>query len=357
MAASIKYLDSDGITQVVNQIFGDAFAGRTQTPKKLAFENNGDRSLSGVQLNIQEVGDNDGADQLVTVLDTLTVSKPYGAGTNGALLATLSAAGAGGVWSTTGIRGYVLTATNATGETIQSAEVTINVDVLTKKVTVSWLQTPGATGYKLYRTDTAGTYGASSLRATIGSGSTTSFVDDGSATTSGTPPTTNKTGGWTLTGVLSGAGAGGVWPSTGNRNWRVAARDSTGTIVAVTHEVIVNVDNTTKKVTLTWASVSGAFDYQVFRSTVSGSYLSPALVATVLAPGTTYEDTGTNTIAGQLIEVPSFGIPPTNFDNTNKTVGTVEPGRQIFFWVNRVVPASIPEVGNPRLALIAARET
>ncbi len=357
MAASIKWLDKDGVTQVVNQVFGDAFAGRTQTPKKLLFENTGDRQLNGTQLTIQQVGDNDGADQLVTVLDTESVSKPYGGGTGGALVAVLSAAGAGGVWGTTGIRGYVLTATNANGETIKSAEVTVNVDVVTKKVTVSWTQTPGATGYKLYRTDTPGTYGASSLRTTIGSGSTTSFVDDGSATASGTPATTNTTGGWNLTTVLSAPGAGGAWPSTGNRYWRVAALDSTDTILAVTHEAVVNIDNITKKVTLSWLAISGASKYQVFRSTASGSYLSPAFVATVTAPSVTFDDVGNAVASGQLIETPNYGRPPSNFDNTNKTVGNVVVGQQVFFWVNRVVPASVPEVGNPRLALLAVKET
>jgi hypothetical protein len=53
----------------------------------------------------------------------------------------------------------------------------------------------GATGYKVYRTDTPGTYGATALRATIGSGATVTYVDNGDALVAGTVKLANTTGG------------------------------------------------------------------------------------------------------------------------------------------------------------------
>jgi hypothetical protein len=121
--------------------------------------------------------------------DTATISRPYG------LTAALSGAGAGGVWTETGLKYYVLTAYNATGETIRSAEVSINVDVTTKKVTITWTPVTGATGYKVFRSTAAGSYGATSLRATVAGQQSNQYVDDGGSLSAGSPPSANTTGG------------------------------------------------------------------------------------------------------------------------------------------------------------------
>jgi hypothetical protein len=122
-------------------------------------------------------------------LDVTTVLPPYG------LALALSAAGAGGVWGATGLEYYVVTAYNGTGETTPCVEVGVNVDVVTKKVTVTWTPVAGATGYKVYRTTTPGTYGASSLRDTVPGESSDEYVDDGDALSAGTPPSANTTAG------------------------------------------------------------------------------------------------------------------------------------------------------------------
>lgn len=75
---------------------------------------------------------------------------------------------------------YVVTALNANGESIGSNELNITTSGATSSVTVSWGAVSGATGYKVYR----GT--ASNGENTYYSvGNVTSYVDTGSAGTSG----------------------------------------------------------------------------------------------------------------------------------------------------------------------------
>lgn len=189
MAAAVKHLDKSAGVQITDKNWPDAFAGATQAAEKFFVENAGDRDLLALELRIGPVGTNDGSTMLRTGADTATVIAPYG------VAAALSGAGAGGVWSGTGVKFYRITAVNALGETTGSVEVSVNVDDVTKKVTLTWNTVVAATGYRIYRTTTAGSYPTPSLRTTIASGSTNTFVDDGAATTTGALPTTNTTGG------------------------------------------------------------------------------------------------------------------------------------------------------------------
>lgn len=189
MAVAIRHYSADGATTITGKVWPNAQAGLGQTALKFALENISDRTLEELVGTIVQIAANDGYLQFRWGLDTATLSRPWG------VVLTLGAAGAGGVWSAIGTYGYRITAINATGETIGSIEKTVTVDVTTKKVTLDWTQVTGATSYKIYRTATPGTYGASVLRTTIGSGATITFLDDGSATSSGTPPVVNTTGG------------------------------------------------------------------------------------------------------------------------------------------------------------------
>lgn len=350
MASAIKHLSEDGATQITQKVWPDAFAGINQMSRKFAFENIGDRQLNGVSVSLAPVGVSDGSLEMRLALDTQapTLSTPY------AVTLVLSAPGAGGVWASTGVRGYKITALNALGETIASVEATINVDVTTKTVTVSWTTIPGATSYKVYRTDTPGTYVSPALRANPAA---PPFIDTGAAVGAGAPPTVNTTAGWFTTLVLSGAGAGGVWSGTGNQFYRVAALDSTGALLATSIEATVNVDDTTKTVTVSWVAVPGAASYNVYRSTVSGVYTSPALRANVVA--SPFVDVGGAVTAGTLTEAPSYGIPPAtgSFGTSALAIGAVPINQQIFYWVNRVVPAATPETGNPRVGGVKVKES
>jgi hypothetical protein len=187
----IQHLNSDGVSKINSFNLADITAGSADTPKKFGFRNIASRVLNSVVAEIANaIFGNDGNDEIRTALDTNgTVGPPVG------ITATPGGAGAGGVWGATGTYGIVIASLTATGESGPQAEVTFTIDDTTKKVTYAWTQVTGATGYKIYRTATPGTYGASSLRTTIGSGATVSFLDDGSATSAGQPAAANTTGG------------------------------------------------------------------------------------------------------------------------------------------------------------------
>lgn len=189
MPASLKHLDSNGFTQITGYSWTDALAGQAQTARKFGVQNDGTRVLNNYTLSIEAIGTNDGSGQFRIGLDTLTLSAPYG------VSVTATGAGVGGLWGATGTIYYKLTAYNATGETIGCTEVSVVIDVVTKKAVLVWTQISGATGYKLYRSLTSGVYGASSLRATIIGASTVTYTDDGSGLSSGTVPSDNTTGG------------------------------------------------------------------------------------------------------------------------------------------------------------------
>lgn len=353
MPGTVKYLDRDGATQPPSTFdLGHAVAGKNQTPRKQAIQNIGDRVLGAAPFNGSELrrlaqGTNDGFDQFRIGLDTATLSAPYG------VAAALGPPADGGVWGATGNVFYRVTAQNADGETIGSVEVVINVDVTTKRVTLTWTQVTGATGYRVWRSSISGVYGPNALRTTIVGGAVVSFVDDGTAPGAGSIPMVNTTGGWKLAASLGPPADGGVWGGTGARFWRVVALDATGVELAATLEATVNVDVVTKRVTLTWSAVTGSTSYKVYRSTASETYAA-ALRAT-LGAVTTYIDDGAATGTGDHLTGPSYGIPPT-LGTAPLSLGQIPIGKQVFFWVNRVIPAATPEVGNDRIAFVKFAE-
>lgn len=191
MPAAIKHLDNSGGVTITSKDWPDAVAGVANVAEKFFVENSGDRLLNGLILSIVPDALTDADDQLRIGANTLgtTVGTPFG------VAAPVTGPAAGGVWAGTGTRGYRITATNATGESIGSVEVTAVIDDTTKKVNLSWTQPDGATGYRVYRTDTPGVFGATTLRFIIAGGATTSITDDGTATTTGTLPVDNTTAG------------------------------------------------------------------------------------------------------------------------------------------------------------------
>lgn len=156
--------------------------------RKFFVQNIGDEDLDGEVLELTRDGANSGNLNARIAADSATIIPPYN------MAISLGSAGAGGVWSGTGLKYYRVTATTASGETNGSIEVSVNVDVTTKKITLTWTPPAGATAIKVYRSTTAGTYGASSLRASL-SGVATGYVDDGTATGAGQLPSANGSGG------------------------------------------------------------------------------------------------------------------------------------------------------------------
>lgn len=93
----------------------------------------------------------------------------------------------GGTLTDTQAYFWVITATNANGETVKSNEKTLTISAPNQTAVLSWAAVPNATGYKIYRGTSAGVYGASSLLTTISSGSTLTYNDTGTATGAGQP--------------------------------------------------------------------------------------------------------------------------------------------------------------------------
>jgi hypothetical protein len=103
---------------------------------------------------------------------------------------------------------YVVSATDPTGETLASTEVTATPAGANRTVRVQFPYVEGATGYKFYRSTVSGSYGASSLLATE---SQPLFYDNGSfALTAGTPAVVSTVQLPTTTvGLLVQGGSGG----------------------------------------------------------------------------------------------------------------------------------------------------
>jgi hypothetical protein len=189
MSGMMKHFANDGVEQITSEEWELIHAGDLSTALKYFAQNAGDRTLEDLIGEIAAVGTTDGSGMARFALESVTVMPPYGAEL------ALGAPSGGGTWGSTGLKYYMLTAYNGTGETQPCDEASINVDDTTKKVTLTWETVAGASGYKVYRTTTPGDYGASSLRATVSGGSSDSYEDDGGALSSGTPPTANTTAG------------------------------------------------------------------------------------------------------------------------------------------------------------------
>lgn len=76
---------------------------------------------------------------------------------------------------------YVITAVKATGESIASNELTITTNQLNQAIEVRWSPVAGATGYRIYRSGAQGAYPDPSLLFEVPLGSTSVYLDDGTA--------------------------------------------------------------------------------------------------------------------------------------------------------------------------------
>lgn len=103
---------------------------------------------------------------------------------------------AGGGTLAAGNRFYVVTALDATGETVKSSEVTATA-VLNGKVTLTWNKVEGASKYRVYEGGSAG------AENTYWEVTTNSYVNTTPTGTAGSPPVANTTTGTTFsdTGV------------------------------------------------------------------------------------------------------------------------------------------------------------
>ena len=106
-----------------------------------------------------------------------------------------------------------------------------------------------------------------------------------------------------ISSIGLGPGAGGVWPSTGVRFYRVTAVNATGEETNGSAEVFVDVNDTTKKVLMSWPDIPQALFYRVYRSEVSGVYPDPSVrlgVFSQLGQTIFFDDDGGPVSAGAL---------------------------------------------------------
>jgi hypothetical protein len=194
-------------------------------------------------------------------------------------------------------------------------------------VVLSWPLVTGATGYKVYRSAASGGEGTSpALLATIGSGSTLGYTDNGAAVAAGAVPTTNTTGIAAPTPTISILGVGGgSFAATGMYYYKMTALNASGESLP-SSEASASVSSTANTVPINWSVITGATSYKIYRATSAGGEVtSPALLTTISSGATTtYTDTGTATTAGAVPSTSTSTIPaPTTTGAASQSGGTL----------------------------------
>ncbi|HQU41152.1 MAG TPA: hypothetical protein PK867_00010 [Pirellulales bacterium] len=209
---------------------------------------------------------------------------------------TAPVAAASGGTLATGTYYYVVTALFGTSETTVSNEELVKVTGPTGEVTVNWNAVPGATGYNIYRGTVVG--GEKVLVGTASAGST-NLVDAGSGSAA-LPPRTigiidrGRSGffGPSPNGVtVAPANGGSLAPNT-TYFYVVTAVSAAGESFP-SGEVSGTTGAAQMTLNRTWNPVTGAVDYNVYRSNTSGQ---ETLLATVTSPA--FLDQGAQTPSG-----------------------------------------------------------
>ncbi len=157
---------------------------------------------------------------------------------------------------------WVVTALNDFGETLQSNEITATPVNIDDRILIAWDPVPGATLYKVYRTQNQGVY-TSPAQLLAPFLTATQFLDsDGAQPIVGLPPTVN-TAGQIQYFVL------------------VSTNSVTGEETGRSAEVRMGPNAADDRIRIAWSSVSGADGYKVYSSTTPGVYGSTSLKATL----------------------------------------------------------------------------
>ncbi len=99
---------------------------------------------------------------------------------------------------------YTITSFNPVGETTGSLEVTATPSGGNRSITLTWVPVSGAAGYRIYRTLSTGTYGATSLLITLDLQATATYTDTNAVSLkTGTVPVSNTAASGTITFPLA----------------------------------------------------------------------------------------------------------------------------------------------------------
>lgn len=247
--------------------------------------------------SIQQVtGGNPSTAAATFVLGTAPVTPPT-ANNADIVPSTLSAtpSGTGGTFAA-GTYYWVITATTVNGESTRSNEVNATLSGSTSSVALNWTQVAGANGYKVYRGTTTG--GEATLVTTIGSGSTVTYTDTGTAGSAGTVPSVNTAAINPPSAVsATGVGTGGQFPA-GTYYYVFTNMTAQGESSKST-EVSATLSGSTSSVNLAFTPGAGSTNVKVYRGTVAGG--ENALVATLSPSVSTWTDTGAyNTVTATV---------------------------------------------------------
>lgn len=183
---------------------------------------------------------------------------------------------------------YVVTATNANGETIASNEVTQTTGsgTSTNTISLSWANVQHAYGYKVYRGTTTG--GENALLTTITSGATVTYTDTGTAGSAATPP-----GASTATGTGLGVYIGTV--TAGATGYIDAGLNNPQQNSGFQAPKVNNSIYGSATVQASWNSVSGAVGYNLYRNTAGAIANQTNMVYWNAASALTITDNANNT--------------------------------------------------------------
>lgn len=158
---------------------------------------------------------------------------------------------------------YKVTALNAVGETTGSTEASVTTTGSTSSVALAWAAVTGATSYRIYRGTAAGSENVYYTSAT------NAFTDTGATGTAGTVPVSNTTqvsAPGTITAI--GSSFGGYLPA-GTYYYKITATNQVGETTGST-EASVTLSTSGSSISLTWAAVTGATGYKIYRGGSSG---------------------------------------------------------------------------------------
>ena len=96
MAASMRFLDTDGVTVITTENLGSILSPGSGANTKLFVENVGDQTAQGVTLAIEQVGTNDGDDYALIALDV--AGSPGAFGTSAISLGNIAASAMQAFW-------------------------------------------------------------------------------------------------------------------------------------------------------------------------------------------------------------------------------------------------------------------
>ena len=179
-----KILGANGVDEISSNDFGEITVG-SLTPKKFAYFNDKGRVTTPDVSFIEQDG-NDMDDYMETVIDTATLSCPYGVAAT--LISTVTSLTIGSTY------GYVMTSLSTLGESGPSLEAVIGI-TSGHTPQLSWTAINTVSSYKIYRKLSTDATWTNKLITSITSPTQSSYMDVGIPTTTGTVPSANTTAG------------------------------------------------------------------------------------------------------------------------------------------------------------------